>query len=115
MYLCTPTFCVRLQDDIERWRIEKGVRQEINIFKNLFTPTLEYTFQIIDWKGMNIKVNGKFLNNQRFLRTNLYINKDNKKLVNENKKHSRNCKKIKPINFYKYLCDEIKIAKDTTR
>lgn len=60
------TACVRLHEDTNKFRIQRGVRQGDTISPKLFTAVLELAFKRINWDEMGIKVDGEFLSHLRF-------------------------------------------------
>jgi len=60
------TSCVKLHENTTKFTIGRGVRQGDIISPKLFTSTLESVFKKLNWSGMGININGRFLNHLFF-------------------------------------------------
>ena len=60
------TSCVKLHENTSKFKIGRGVRQGDIISPKLFTSTLESVFKKLNWSGMGININGRFLNHLFF-------------------------------------------------
>ncbi len=56
---------MKLHANTEKFKIGRGVRQGDGVSPKLFTTILESVFKKLDWSGMRMKINGKFLNHIR--------------------------------------------------
>lgn len=57
---------VKIHENTQDFRIERGVRQGDVLSPKLFTALLEYMFKKIDFENMGININGEKLNHLRF-------------------------------------------------
>lgn len=60
------TASVRLHEETERFRVQRGVRQGDTISPKLFTTLLEYMFKSVELENMGININGENFSHLRF-------------------------------------------------